>query len=59
MLRRRRSNNFVHGFSTSVSGTKVCPGRVVPDRGSNLLLSDRDERNEIAGTARHGFLAFG
>ena len=31
---------------------------VVSGRWSNFLPSDLDERNEIVGTARHGFLAF-
>ena len=34
------------------------PGGVVPDRWSNLLLSDRDERNETVGTARDGLRLF-
>ena len=30
----------------------------MPDRWSKLLLSDRDERNEIVGTARDGLRLF-
>ena len=46
-------------FSTSAPGTGFTLVGVVPDRWSHFLLSDRDENNELVGTARDGIFAFG
>ena len=43
---------------TSVTGTGVYLGGVVPARWTGFLLTDLDERNEIIGAARGGLLIF-
>ena len=56
-LSKNSSSISLHGFFHFFCWWVVPPSRVVPVRWSDLLLSDRDGRNDIFGTARDGLFS--
>ena len=59
MFSEKFQHFFLHGFLHFCIWHTGSTGGVVPGRWSNLLLSDRDERNEIVGRARDGLVNVG